>query len=140
MVKISIIGSGNVAQHLITAFLKSDETDVVQVFARNPQDISHILPFNKIVSDFNLLKTADIYVISVSDSVVEKVSEQLPFKNRLVVHTSGSLSFNAIAAKNRRGVFYPLQTFSKSKPLDFSPIPVCIESENATDYQILEKA
>jgi hypothetical protein len=29
---------------------------------------------------------------------------------------------------NRRGVFYPLQTF-KNKPVDFKSIPICLESE-----------
>jgi hypothetical protein len=31
---------------------------------------------------------------------------------------------------NRRGVFYPLQTFTKNKPVDFKSIPICLESEN----------
>ena len=34
---------------------------------------------------------------------------------------------------------HTLQTFSKNKDLDFKVIPICLESENATDYQLLEK-
>ena len=39
--------------------------------------------------------------------------DSLPFENRLVVHTSGTSALNSISEKQRRGVFYPLQTFSK---------------------------
>ena len=57
----------------------------------------------------------------------------------MVVHTSGSVSISAIDNKNRQGVFYPLQTFSKSKEVDFKSIPICIETKNKKDFQILEK-
>jgi hypothetical protein len=30
--------------------------------------------------------------------------------------------------------FYPLQTFTKNKPVDFKSIPICLESENPTDF------
>jgi predicted short-subunit dehydrogenase-like oxidoreductase (DUF2520 family) len=41
--------------------------------------------------------------------------------------------------KNRKGVFYPLQTFSKNKAVDFKTIPLCLEAENKTDLQLLQK-
>ena len=65
------------------------------------------------------LKEADVYVISVSDKAIEEVSNQIPFTNKLVVHTSGTMGFDVINPKNKRGVFYPLQTFSKSKEVDY---------------------
>ncbi|OGS74999.1 MAG: hypothetical protein A3G95_05235, partial [Flavobacteria bacterium RIFCSPLOWO2_12_FULL_31_7] len=82
---------------------------------------------------------ADIYIICVTDNAISDVSNQLPFENRLVVHTSGSTDFDVLDAKNKRGVFYPLQTFSKNKTVDFSEIPICLETENASDYLIVEK-
>ena len=63
----------------------------------------------------------------------------MPFKNRLVVHTSGSVSLDSLNTNNRKGVFYPLQTFTKNKEVDFKSIPICLESENATDYQLLDR-
>jgi predicted short-subunit dehydrogenase-like oxidoreductase (DUF2520 family) len=80
-----------------------------------------------------------MYIIAVPDDAIASVSSKLPFKNRLVVHTSGSVALNALDDKNRKGVFYPLQTFSKDKALDFSTIPICIESENSNDFQVLDK-
>jgi predicted short-subunit dehydrogenase-like oxidoreductase (DUF2520 family) len=40
---------------------------------------------------------------------------------------------------NRRGVFYPLQTFTKGKKVDFREIPICIESEFSADLEIIKK-
>jgi predicted short-subunit dehydrogenase-like oxidoreductase (DUF2520 family) len=143
MTKVIIIGSGNVAQHLIVAFQNSQnmgtEIDLIQVFSRQKESISHLLDLDKITDDLATLQEADLYIIAVSDDAIADVSSQLPFKNRLVVHTSGSISLNALDNDNRKGVFYPLQTFTKNKEVDFKTIPICLESENATDFQLLEK-
>ncbi|MFV8363039.1 Rossmann-like and DUF2520 domain-containing protein [Flavobacterium sp. ZT3P35] len=143
MTKVIIIGSGNVAQHLITAFQNAEnlgtEIELVQVYSRRLGTVSHLLDHSKITDDLNSLVEADLYIIAVSDAVIAEIAAQLPFKNRLVVHTSGSVSLNALDDNNRKGVFYPLQTFSKNKEVDFRTIPICLESENATDYQLLDK-
>jgi predicted short-subunit dehydrogenase-like oxidoreductase (DUF2520 family) len=143
MTKVIIIGSGNVAQHLIVAFQNSQnmgtEIDLIQVFSRQKESISHLLDLDKITDDLATLEEADLYIIAVSDDAIADVSSQLPFKNRLVVHTSGSISLDALDNDNRKGVFYPLQTFTKNKDVDFKAIPICLESENATDFQLLEK-
>jgi len=139
MIKVVLIGSGNVAQHLIMAFAKSNEIDIVQVFSRQKENTLSLLDSNKITNDYNDLVEADLYIIAVSDDSISKVSSQLPFENRLVVHTSGSVPIDSLDTKNRRGIFYPLQTFTKNKAVDFSQIPICLESENDSDFDLLEK-
>lgn len=139
MIKVVILGSGNVAQHLIKVFLQTEEVSLVQVFARQPNQLTHLLPTAKIVSDYQKIIEADVYIISVSDNAIAEVSFQLPFENRLVVHTSGSSDLSVLNNKNRKGVFYPLQTFTKGKKVDFTPIPICLEAENEQDYQLLEQ-
>ena len=139
MIKVAIIGSGNVAQHLIQAFAKSKKADVIQVFSRQKEAAIPLLDSNKITNDFNTLEEADLYIIAVSDDAISKVSSQLPFKNRLVVHTSGTVSLDALDKKNRKGSFYPLQTFSKKAEVDFSQIPIFLESENETDFELLQQ-
>jgi len=139
MTKVSIIGSGNVAQHLIQAFQSNSEIELVQVGARNKERITHLLDLDRITSDYNQLQFADLYIIAVSDDAIAEVSAQLPFENRLVVHTSGTVTLSALATKNRRGVFYPLQTFSKDKAVDFTTIPICLETENEEDLQTLNR-
>ncbi len=86
MVKIGIIGSGNVAQHLIVAFQKSiyegAGIQITTVFSRQKTALSNLLDFNIICSDWDNLKEADIYLSAVSDNVIAEVSEKIPFKNK----------------------------------------------------------
>lgn len=138
MLNVTVIGSGNVAQHLIKAFTKAEGVSIVQAYARNTESLLHLLPADSITSEYSELKDADIYIIAVTDNAISDVASQLPFKGRLVVHTSGSIPINELAADNRRGVFYPLQTFSKNKEVNFSNIPICLESESVEDYNAIE--
>ena len=138
MIRITLIGSGNVAQHLIKAFAKSEVVEIVQVFSRKKETLASLIDFDKIVNDFDNLKEVDLYIIAVSDKAISEVSKQLPFQNRVVVHTSGAASLDVLDPKNRKGVFYPLQTFSKNKEIDFSTIPMCLEAENTFDFRVLE--
>jgi predicted short-subunit dehydrogenase-like oxidoreductase (DUF2520 family) len=143
MVKVIIIGSGNVAQHLIAALQKSqnsgNEIELIQVYSRKREALISLLPLNKIATTYDDLLEADLYIIAVSDDAIAGVSDQLPFKNSLVVHTSGSVSLDSLNNNNRKGVFYPLQTFTKNKEVNFKEIPICLETENSTDFRILEK-
>ena len=138
MIRVSLIGSGNVAQHLIQAFSKTADIELVQVFARHPESLSNTIPSSKIITNLNDLKAVDMVIIAVSDEVIAAVSSQIPFHNQLVVHTSGSVAMEALDDKNRKGVFYPLQTFSKSKAIDFTGIPICLEAEHMVDFKTLE--
>ncbi|WP_394758148.1 Rossmann-like and DUF2520 domain-containing protein [Flavobacterium sp.] len=138
MIRVVLIGSGNVAQHLVSAFAKSDTVTIIQIFSRNKRSASHLLDSSKITDSLNNLSEADLYIISVTDNAIEEVSKQLSFKNKLVVHTSGSASIDILSNENRKGVFYPLQTFSKNKKVNFKEIPICLEAQNESDYQLLE--
>jgi predicted short-subunit dehydrogenase-like oxidoreductase (DUF2520 family) len=136
MIQVILLGSGNVATHLFQAFSKADEIEVVQVFSRTiSKDFPEILQ----ISDFSKIVEADVYIICVSDSAISSVSSQLQFENRLVVHTSGSSDLNVLDSKNNKGVFYPLQTFTKNKAIDFSEIPICLEAETVSDFNVIEK-
>ena len=66
------------------------------------------------------------------------VGVQKRFENQLVVHTSGNTSIEAIDSKNRRGVFYPLQTMNKQTLVDFNSVPFCLEAENTNDFYLLQ--
>src|SRR5690606_37608456 len=72
----------------------------------------------------------DITLISVTDNAIEQVSGAIPYNDSLVVHTSGTTALEVLNDKNRKGVFYPLQTFSKNKEIDFKEVPLCLEAEN----------
>lgn len=139
MISVIVIGSGNVAQHLVQVFSKNPEINLIQAFSRKKEHFLHLLPSGKIINNLNDLLPADIYIMSISDDAIADVSANLPFENRLVVHTSGSVNMESLDDKNRKGVFYPLQTFSKNKDVDFSVIPINLEAQLAEDYALLEK-
>jgi predicted short-subunit dehydrogenase-like oxidoreductase (DUF2520 family) len=139
MIKVSIIGSGNVAQHLIQAFQLNSQIELVQVVARDIKKVAHLLDSNRITSDYTQLQEADLYIIAVADDAIARVSSALPFENRLVAHTSGTVALEGLDPKNRPAVFYPLQSFSKDKPIDFKSVPICLEAENEKDVQILKQ-
>jgi predicted short-subunit dehydrogenase-like oxidoreductase (DUF2520 family) len=40
---------------------------------------------------------------------------------------------------SRKGVFYPLQSFTKGKKVDFYSIPICIEATHSTDEKLLKE-
>ena len=55
-----------------------------------------------------------------------------------MVHTSGSVGIHDIDKKHRRGVFYPLQTFSKETEVDFGQVPLCVEAIQKADLKRLK--
>ncbi|WP_419869338.1 Rossmann-like and DUF2520 domain-containing protein [Chryseobacterium sp. CT-SW4] len=134
--QIVIIGSGNVAYHLAKAFTQN-QIPLVQIFGRNENDLKKIAEELHIDYSTDILKEADLYIICVSDRSVEEVSALILKKDCLVVHTSGSLPKEILAGEYRKASFYPLQTFSKSKELEYEKIPFFIEAENENDKNIL---
>ena len=138
MIKIILLGAGNVGHHLSKAFNKSTEIDLVQWYSRDNSKVSYNEIDTEIINDLSKIKSADIYIISISDSYVGEISKKLNVSEKLVVHTSGSLDLSIIDSKNRRGVFYPLQTLSKNKEIELAKVPICIESENNKDLVLLE--
>lgn len=139
MITVSIIGSGNVAFHLISALKKAPEIKLVQVCARDRKNIQNLVDANQIISKIEDLTTVDVCIIAVSDAAISEISESIPFENKIVAHTSGSIALNDLCAKNRRAVFYPLQTFSIHREVDYSKIPICLEVEDSDDYEVIEK-
>ncbi|WP_312195102.1 Rossmann-like and DUF2520 domain-containing protein [Epilithonimonas vandammei] len=134
--KIVIIGSGNVAYHLAKAFTQNN-IKVSQIFGRNEVELNKISEELNIPYSTKELADADLYLISVSDSAVEQVSDLIKTEKALVAHTSGSLPIETLNGDYRKASFYPLQTFSKTKNLDYSKIPFFIEAENQIDEKSL---
>jgi len=137
MISVVIIGSGNVAKHLIKAFLKIENVNLKQVYTRNLEDEALLKSSVSTTSDLSLIKEADVTIIAVSDDAIANISYNL--KNALVVHTSGSVEMKALKNQKNKGVFYLLQSFSKEKEINFSNVPICLEAENKSDLAKLEK-
>ena len=127
MLSVVLLGAGNVASHLYKAFKGVDSITVNQWYNRSLEALSLYKNEVDITNNLNQLQVADIYILAVSDDAISQLSEALPFNNRLVAHTSGSVSIHQLAKKHQRAVFYPLQTFSKDAIIDFKDVPICVE-------------
>ena len=135
--KIAILGSGNVAYHLAKMF-KEKNIPISQIFGRNEKDLQEISEQFEIPFSTTELVDAELYFIAVNDDAVAAISKNIKNQNSLVAHTSGSLPKEILEGNYRKASFYPLQTFSKSKMLQYSEIPFFVEAENEEDSQILE--
>ncbi len=137
MITINIVGTGNLAWHLANQFTKQPDVMLLQVAGRT---LESLIPFKKLAQTGTLkeLIPADITIIAVSDHAINTVAHQLPYIDTLVVHTAGSIPLEEITTKHRKGVFYPLQSFSKEDTVDFSMIPICIEAQEEHDSTLLK--
>lgn len=137
MISVVIVGSGNVAKHLIKAFIRIDNINLKQVYTRNSKDKVLLKNTVATTNDLSSIKQADITIIAVRDDAIANISSQI--KNPLVVHTSGSVEMKALKNTSYKGVFYPLQSFSKQKEINFKNMPICLEAEHKHDLIKLEK-
>jgi len=149
---VILIGSGNVASHLGKA-LQAAGICILQVWSRDAihaESLASALDATAISNINQVRRDADIYILSVKDDALSDMSEALmrallapkssdtPFKG-LVVHTSGAVGMGLFAGKfEHYGVFYPLQTFSKSKVVDFGHIPLCLEAADTKSFAQLD--
>jgi len=134
MLKVTILGTGNVASHFIKAFDKSKEAQIVEIYNRNQEGLNEYSDFHT-TTKINALKKADVYLVCIKDDAIDPLIQKIELDG-IVAHTSGSVPL--LDSPNRDAVFYPLQTFSKDKKVDFTDLPFCIEAENESDAQTLK--
>ena len=134
------IGAGNLATHLSKAF-QNKGFNILQIYSRtekSAKDLADVLSVNYTTSVNEIDENADIYFVAINDSAVAGVLSKINFNNKLLVHCSGSLPLSAIEDfSGNTGVFYPLQTFSKNREVDFNKIPVFIESNSVKNQETL---
>ena len=138
MISVILLGAGNVASHLYKGFSASKNVTVSQWYNRSLDSIISFKNETEVTDDLSQLKEADIYILAVSDDAISNLSNLLPFEDRFIVHTSGTGSMYDLQKKNKRGVFYPLQSFSKGAKIEFQKVPFCIEVEDKSKMQMLK--
>ena len=126
---VAMIGRGRVATHMSKALLKAGN-GVVSVNSRTLKELP---------------QDADVYIIAVKDSALQDVIRQLTnllkTKNDapLIVHTAGSMPLSVFEGyAENGGVFYPMQTFSMEREVDFREIPLFIEGKDKRIRELAE--
>ena len=121
--KIAIIGKGRVATHLSQA-LASAGHDMTMCGGRKR--------IQAVPAD------AEVVILSIKDDAIASVASEFADSNALVLHTSGSISIEAIPSAHR-GVMYPMQTFSMDRAVDFRQIPLFLEASSEEDMKMLSR-
>ena len=123
--KIVLIGRGRLATHLEHALLSAGH-EVASINSRTLE----ALPLE-----------ADVYIVAVKDAALADVIRAATKgrESQLFVHTAGSMPMDIFKGLTvHYGVFYPMQTFSKERLVDFNDISVFLETNDAVSMERLK--
>jgi len=140
-INIIILGAGKVATHIGQALL-SKGCNIQQVYNRTEtKGIVLASALNSIyINDIKYLRTdADIYILALRDDVLMDLITTMPLVSGIVCHTSGKTPMSIFERFANHGVFYPFQTFSENKAVDFTTIPIMIEANTEDNLAYLRQ-
>lgn len=128
MSKVAIIGYGNVGFHLATRI--SSKRHEVTIFSRT-QSEDYILSLDQLNPE-----SFDFIILTVPDDKVKTVSDSLETSDAVILHTSGANPISDLNKHEKHGVMYPLQTFSRTKEIDFTSFPIFVEGSDEGEKDI----
>lgn len=139
--KIVIIGSGNVATHLSLA-LSLNGNEILQVYSRKEENarlLAERLNCAFTIHTEEIIPDADAYIFSIKDDALRLMAESINVSGKAIfIHTAGSVPMHIFEGITTRfGVLYPMQTFSKSRNIEFSTVPCFIEASDAETLSII---
>lgn len=138
--EIVLIGTGNTA-HVLGKKLVGAGHRIAQVFGRDSQAASE-LAYELSTESTNywnvITRTADLYIIAVSDIAVEEVVQEIEVTDKIVVHTAASVSVKVLACMAKHyGVLYPLQSLKKE--VSYLPdVPILIDASDRETLDLLD--
>lgn len=140
---VSFIGAGNLAWHLAPA-LDNAGYAVKEVYSRNPRNAELLIERlyeAEVKTDLDFSSSSSsVFVIAVPDDAIGEIAQEIALpEEAILVHTAGSQGVSALgyAATPNIGVFYPLQTFTMNRKVEFNSIPIFIESKSPESEKIL---
>ena len=131
MLKVALIGAGNLGSHLFKTWCHHSDVQLTQWLNRtstqsNREGVS-------IIQSLSQLREADVYHLAIPDREITSVSMKLP-ADGMAVHSSGTVSMGDLKNKGDKGILYPLQTLTKSEEIDFQSIPFFLETNKETSH------
>ena len=139
--KISIIGSGNVATVLGKVIQKAGH-EIVQVLSRNENHARSLAEsFGCIWGSFRtgIYKNADVYILAISDNSLYHLDQYTSLGEKLVLHTAGSVSKDELKKISENfGVLYPLQSLNKDAET-IPEIPLLIDGNSLANLDTIKE-
>jgi len=132
--RVVLLGAGRVASQLAPALHRAGH-QVLFIWSRTVSSAATLaatVPGAQVVHSLDLAAQApaDVYLLAVPDAAIPEVLAQAQFPaGALVAHTSGTVPLSIFESYPdlRGGVFYPLQTFSPGRTVDWQAVPLCVE-------------
>ncbi len=143
MHKISFIGAGNVASHLAEALAKAGNS-IKEIYSRNilhAHRLASLMPAAVPADQLDFSESeAEIFIVAISDdAIAEVVSNLILPPNVILAHTSGTQPISIIQRNDvQPAVFYPLQTFSPNKKINFQETPFFLEAKTRETLAIIQ--
>lgn len=140
--KIIFVGSGNLATNLAIA-LRQLGHDIVQVYSRTYESANSLAMRIQCAATNDIAEIrndADLYVFSVTDTALPELIPQISKgkEDKVFIHTAGSMPLDVFKDEVQNyGVLYPMQTFSKTREVNFRTIPCFIEANNAKALSLI---
>jgi len=138
---VALIGAGNVATQTALA-LQEKGISILQVFSRTEQSARTLAEQCNcsFTTDTKAISPeADIYLYAVKDDALPSLIRQINITKGIHIHTAGSVPISVFEGfRQNFGVFYPMQTFSKSKQVKFDNIPIFVEANSAQNLEVLD--
>lgn len=139
---IIFIGAGRLATQMAKA-LHHCGHNISYIYSRTQQSASSLASIveAKHTTDINALRNnnADLWIYAIKDDTINLIANQLPNKNAIHIHTSGSVPTDIFEGiQTNYGCIYPLQTFNKDRDVNFSEIPIFYEANNPHTNTIIK--
>lgn len=131
--RVVFIGAGNVAFHLAKN-LYDQEIEILGIYARTlhkSKEIAQLVSAD-LYESLEEIPACDLVLVCVNDDQISAVLEKLP-PGQAIAYTSGTVQLTDLPKRDKMGVFYPLQSFSKARSLDLFQVPFLIEA-NTTEF------
>lgn len=135
-----MLGAGNVATHFSKA-LQQKGYNITQVYSKttaSAKALAELLsaPYTTEINNVNT--AADIYIYALKDNALEEIIHKISIPDAIHLHTAGSVNIDVFEGRARHfGVIYPMQTFSKSKEVNFENIALMVEANTEKTFDTL---
>ena len=137
-VKIGLFGAGRVGSQLLKRFDDMAGVEIMGVWTRHPERHPMLEGRSDVIRRPEDMPQADVYMLALKDDAISDFSKHLTGRRGLTVHTSGAVP-STVLQTERRGVFYPLQTFTEHSVPDWDNIPLLVHASQPSDTELLER-
>jgi predicted short-subunit dehydrogenase-like oxidoreductase (DUF2520 family) len=137
MIRVGIIGAGNVGRVIAKALQQADIA-ICGISSKHPENASRFAAKigTSAVSNWQEFSGADLIIVSVPDDEIQSILEQAA-SIAPSVSVSGTVSIQGINGTYPTGVFYPLQSFTAGRTIDLGTVPILIESKDQNLQDLL---